>query len=52
MRTWRKTSLRLRWVNRRTGCCRLPHKVDGRGVGFSMHESEPEDVGGQPVNRG
>jgi hypothetical protein len=31
MRTWRKTSLRLRWVNRRTGCCRLPHKVDGRG---------------------
>ena len=31
---------------------RLSAKVDGHGVGFSMHESEPEDVGGQPVNRG
>ena len=31
---------------------RLSARADGRGVGFSMHESEPEDVGGQPVNRG
>jgi hypothetical protein len=26
MRTWRKTNSRLRWVNGRTGCGRLPHK--------------------------
>jgi ATP-dependent 26S proteasome regulatory subunit len=31
---------------------RLSAKADGRGVGFSMHEGEPEDVGGQPVNHG
>jgi ATP-dependent 26S proteasome regulatory subunit len=31
---------------------RLGARADGRGVGFSMHESELEDVGGQPVNRG
>jgi ATP-dependent 26S proteasome regulatory subunit len=36
----------------RTESRRLSAKVDGRGVGFSMHESESEDVGGQPVNRG
>ena len=31
---------------------RLSAKADGRGVGFSMDENEPEAVGGQPVNRG
>ncbi len=31
---------------------RLSAKVDGRDVGFSMHESEPEDVGVHPVNHG
>ena len=36
----------------RTEGRRLGTRVDGHGVGFSMHESEPEDVGGQAVNRG
>jgi ATP-dependent 26S proteasome regulatory subunit len=36
----------------RTEGRRLSARADGRGVGFSMHESELEDVGGQPVNRG
>jgi ATP-dependent 26S proteasome regulatory subunit len=35
----------------RTEGRRLGARVDGRGVGFSMHEGEPEDLGGQPVNR-
>ena len=36
----------------RTEGRRLGARADGRGVGFSMHESEPEAVGGQPVNHG
>ena len=35
----------------RTEGRRLGARVDGRGVGFSMQEGEPEDVGVHPVNR-
>jgi ATP-dependent 26S proteasome regulatory subunit len=31
---------------------RLTTPVDGRGVGFSTHENEAEEVGVRPVNRG